>query len=159
MPFSSLHRSWSSSSWIDCYVFPVSLVLQICAAVHISYYRRKYQQQDNQVFVIQLRSLDNENVKQQPEQNHEEEVQELNTSKYNKILFEVKNMIIFAVVLIIFFLLWYGTSIYQKNEQFSIIYYLQDFLAMFIFNVIFPCVFFLCNRKARVYIKELVCCS
>ena len=134
------------------------MVLLLFVSAYISYYRRKYQEQDTTVFVIQLRPDDDENKAR--EKNNQENNVLLNTMRYNKILFGVMDMVFYAVFSIIMTIIWLVTRIQHKKanetqEKVFIIYYFHDFLPWFIINVIFPCIFFIRNRRARDYVKTL----
>ena len=141
---------------MECYAVPLTVVLHIFVAGHISYYRRKYRQQDRTVFAIQLRCNEEENGQQQMEQYNQSVPIQLNTTRYNKILFEVIYIILNSIFFISIFILWNVISNqHEGHQKLFINYYLFDFFPLFILNVIIPCIYYVRNRNARVYIKTL----
>ena len=148
-----------SPSWIMKYIVPASLILNIFAVLHISYCRYMYKKQDNTVHEIQLRPAGTQNNVESRDNGQSLEVVPVNTRRYNKILFQLNNMICFAVILIVC-VVFVGLYMVITHNMETINYvaeYCKGFMQFFLFGIIIPCIFYIRNRDARMYIKELFC--
>ena len=129
----------------------ISVVLQISAMSHICYFRKKYKQQDNTVYSIQIPpTADEENVRSIP--NPVPDLPRINRTRYNQILFEVSTMLAYVVILISLICILKST---QNSKTALNIKYILDLLIVFVVNVMLPITFFISNRNARMYIKGL----
>ena len=130
-------------------IFLGSGLIHIFATVMISYYQRQYQKQDSTVYIIQLRTAESlNNIKSSQRVMHETSPP-VNTSEYNKILFQVNNMMSIGTYVLI-------SMIVAILARYDIPYfnYLQEFLPAMILGIIIPCIFYVRNCKARLFIKD-----
>ena len=132
-------------------MIPLSLVLHVYAAAHISYYKWKYKREDNHVYTITIRPINGQQggIRECPEVN-------LNTLIYNEIIYSSMQMLLytfgFVVILSLMVIAWYEDESFFNGSK--IPYYFQDFFIPVLMNVIFPCWFYISNRKARRYLKQ-----
>ena len=140
-------------------VVPISLVLHMFAAFHISYYKRKYQKQDDTVYSIQLRPQRNDDPDDNKTLNLRKIPLKLNTSNYNEILFEVSTMALFSLVLIIFLILIFCITSPATGMPMGMIYlsHFADTLMMLTLNLVLPCTVCICNRNLRLFVKSHLC--
>lgn len=134
-----------------------SLILQVYALGHIAYYKWKYCRQDNEVHIFYIAPEAERDVEGQ---RHSTNKPNLNNTAYNKLLFEVKTIIIIAIMGFIFLLTMYVVGILQEtgyNRALHLIYYIEDWTGVLAIFIIFPCYFYKCNPEARVYIKQMFC--
>ena len=130
-------------------IFLGSGLIHIFATVMISYYQRQYQKQDSTVYIIQLRTAESLNNIKSSERVMHETSPRVNTSEYNKILFQVNNMMSIGTYVLI-------SMIVAILARYDIPYfnYLQEFLPAMILGIIIPCIFYVRNCKARLFIKD-----
>ena len=141
----------------------MTVVIQMHAMVHITYYRWRYQRQDNQVHVFHLTSSNqagsNHHLSNNCNQEHQvDTTSRLNTQTHNKIMFEIRNMILLVITCIIHYISDYTIRNLSKSDYSSIhptIYYLAEFFTGILFNVMFPCYFYITNEDARTYFKKI----
>ena len=138
-------------------VVPISIILHIFAASHISYYKRKYQKQDDTVYSIQIRQPTNEDVPDSSNSNLRQIPLKLNTKNYNEILFEVSTMVIFSVTLIISFLLIFCITTTASKMSNGMLYlsHIVDHLLLLSLNIVLPCTLYIFNRNLRLFVKGL----
>ena len=74
-----------SASSIMIYILPITAVSQFLAALSISYYRTKYQKQDDKIYEIQLRPTSSANNVESNEHGQSNDFIRANTNRYNKI--------------------------------------------------------------------------
>ena len=115
----------------------------------ISYYQRQYQKQDNTVYTINLRTAESPNNAESQERVEHETKPRVNTSEYNKILFQVNNMMSIGSYVLISMMV----TILAQNDI-PYFNYLREFLPAIILGIIIPCIFYVRNCKARLFIKE-----
>ena len=157
MAFGFLHRS--PDDYSRSYVMPLSIVMQVYALGHIAYYKWKYDRQDNQVRIFYLNpdaGRDAEGQQQQPSNNNSNNNPNLNTKAHNKLLFEIKTIVLNAILLIALLLaMTIIDHLQEKNWAglLPITYCFQDWAGMLLFNVAFPFYFYYCNSEARAYFK------
>ena len=133
---------------------PTTIAIQIFAACHISYCKRRYEKEDNTVYSIQIRPERNPDESNAINSNPASKPLRLNTNNYNEILFEATTMIMGAATLFMaLMILFWATSLSKSNGMWV---YLCNDVWVFIFNVITPCSFYTFNRNARMYIKSLI---
>ena len=149
-----LNSSMDSASSIMIYILPITAVSQFLAALSISYYRTKYQKQDVKVYEIQLRPTSSTNNAESVEHGHINDLIRANTSRYNKIIFQVSNMMFIALCL---FLIFIAFSL-DKHEIHFVIKYCHDFAAGIMLSVVIPIIFFVRNKDAVCFIKECLSC-
>ena len=124
---------------------------------HIAYYKWKYCQEDNQVHIFYITPEDERDAEAQPRSSRN---RNLNTTAYNKLLFEVKTIIAIVILLIMLLLTAYIIGNLQGtdyNRALSGSYYIQDWFPGLLVNVIVPFYFYKCNPDARVYLKQMFC--
>ena len=143
-----------SASSIMVYILPITAASQFLAALTISYYRTKYQKQDVKVYEIQLRPTSSANNVESNEHGQSNDFIRVNTSRYNKIIFQVSNMIFIALCL---FLVFIAFSL-DKHEIHFLIKYCHDFAAGIMLSVVIPIIFFVRNKDAVSFIKECLSC-
>ena len=143
-----------SASSIMVYILPITAASQFLAALTISYYRTKYQKQDVKVYEIQLRPTSSANNMESNEHGQSNDFIRVNTSRYNKIIFQVSNMIFIALCL---FLVFIAFSL-DKHEIHFLIKYCHDFAAGIMLSVVIPIIFFVRNKDALCFIKECLSC-
>ena len=147
------------------FVLVPSLVIQVYAMVHITYYRWRYERQDNRVHVFHLTSFNQGGSNQHTPNKHNQEhdgtfASNLNTQTHNKIIFEIANMILFVITLITIYISTYILRYTFKEDYYGIhpaIYYFAEFSTGILFNVIYPCYFYTTNKDARMYFKKMFC--
>ena len=140
------------------YICPASLILHIFAVLHISYCKYVYKKQDTTVHQIQLRPVGTEKNVEPRDQGPSLKFMPVNTRRYNKILFQLNNMICFAVILIVCILVVFCMFITNNMETINYLAeYCKGFLQFFMFGIVIPCIFYVRNRDARMYFKELFC--
>ena len=144
----------SSNGYIGSYILPLSIAIHVYALGHIAYCNWRYRRQDNQIHIFHLQpEVERGPGRQQPSNSNAN----LNTRVYNKLLFEVTTIILFAILLITVLMTAHIIGKLQKENDyhtFRIIYYFQDWFPGVLTNVIFPCYFYKCNREARSYVKS-----
>ena len=133
------------------------IIMHTYALGHIAYYKWKYCRQDNQVRIFYITSEGGRDAEgqQRSSNNHN-----LNTTSYNKLLFEVKSMIISAIFLISVLLTRYIIGNLQEkgyDRALSLSYYIQDWFPGVVASVLLPFCFYKCNPEARVYFKQMLC--
>lgn len=143
-----------SASSIMVYILPITAVSQFLAALSISYYRTKYQKQDDKIYEIQLRPTSSANNVESNEHGQSNDFIRANTNRYNKIIFQVSNMIFIALCL---FLVFIAFSL-DKHEIHFLIKYCHDFAAGIMLGVVIPIIFFVRNKDAVSFIKEWLSC-
>ena len=153
--FFSLYSNQAGPPFYLMALLAASLLLNVFAVSHISYYIRKHRHQDNTVYSIQLRTTANENDAEPRNLNHQPVGLRLNTRMYNQILFEVSTMVIFSSCLILGLIGIFSISIISKSSIIHYVAHFIDLLVMLIINLIFPCTFYVYNHNLRVYIKKL----
>ena len=124
-------------------------LIHMFAAIMISYYRRKYQKEDTAVYFIKLRVPESPINTNPTDRVVWKTNPQVNTSEYNKILFQVNNMMtigLYVVVVILFAILAKDNPCYLN--------YLSDFLAAIMLGIVIPCIFYIRNPKARLFVKE-----
>ena len=124
-------------------------MIHIFATMMISYYQRQYQKQDNTVYIIKLRTAESPSNTESQERVEHETNPRVNTSEYNKILFQVNNMMSIGTYVLISIII----TILARNDI-PYFNYLQEFLPPIILGIIIPCIFYVRNCKARLFIKE-----
>ena len=149
-----LNSSMDSASSIMVYILPITAVSQFLAALSISYYRTKYQKQDDKIYEIQLRPTSSANNVESNEHGQGNDFIRVNTSRYNKIIFQVSNMMFVALCL---FLIFMAFSL-DKHEIHFLIKYCHDFAAGIMLGVVIPIIFFVRNKDAVSFIKECLSC-
>ena len=143
-------------------LLPLSLVIQAYAIGHITYYRWKYQQQDNRIHVFTISMEMHGESDQDPESSQQQEIlasPNVNTQSHNEILYGIKDMFFLALAIgIILISCIYLSNLWKEdyNGLYSFMYYIHEFFPLFVLNIMFPCYFYLCNPTARKYFKELV---
>ena len=130
-------------------IFLGSGLIHIFATMMISYYQRQYQKQDNTVYIIQLRTVESPNNTKSSERVIHDTSPRVNTSEYNKILFQVNNMMSVGSYVIISMIV----TILARNDI-PYFNYLREFVPAIILGIIIPCIFYVRNRKARLFIKD-----
>ena len=130
-------------------IFLGSGLIHIFATMMISYYQRQYQKQDNTVYIIKLRTAESPNNTESQERVEHETKPRVNTSEYNKILFQVNNMMSIGSYVLISMMV----TILAQNDI-PYFNYLREFLPAIILGIIIPCIFYVRNCKARLFIKE-----
>ena len=149
-----LNSSMDSASSIMLYILPITAVSQFLAALGISYYRTKYRKQDVKIYDIQLRPTSSANNAESIEHGQINHFIRPNTSRYNKIIFQVSNMMFIALCL---FLIFIAFSL-DKHEIHFVIKYCHDFAAGIMLSVVIPIIFFVRNKDAVSFIKEYLSC-
>ena len=142
-------RSISPGNWIYLTIFLGSGLLHVFATVMISYYQRQYQKQDNTVYIIKLQTAESPNNTTSSERVLHETSPRVNTSEYNKILLQVNNMMSIGAYVVITMII----TILARNDI-PYFNYLQEFLPAIMLGIIIPCIFYVRNSKARLFIKE-----
>ena len=130
-------------------IFLGSGLIHVFATVMISYYQRQYQKQDNTVYIIKLQTAESPNNTTSSERVLHETSPRVNTSEYNKILFQVNNMMSIGAYVVITMII----TILARNDI-PYFNYLQEFLPAIMLGIIIPCIFYARNSKARLFIKE-----
>ena len=167
----------STHGSIQPFVIPITLVIQLHAIAHITYYKWKYHGEDNKVHIIQqpavftkaseiekmttgksvvrpqlLGKIDEEN------QIQENRIQHLNTKAHNPLLFEITHMVCYVSTISVAVVTRKIIENLSKDEYYTVspvIFYVQDFVPGFIMQVMFPFFFYLYNPDVRMYIKQL----
>ena len=142
-------RSFSFGSWIYLTIFLGSGLIHVFATVMISYYQRQYQKQDNTVYIIKLQTAESPNSTTSSERVLYETSPQVNTSEYNKILFQVNNMMSIGAYVLITMIV----TILARNDI-PYFNYLQEFLPAIMLGFLIPCIFYVRNSKARLFVKE-----
>ena len=143
-----------SASSIMVYILPITAASQFLAALTISYYRTKYQKQDDKIYEIQLRPTSSANNVESNEHGQSNDFIRVNTSRYNKIIFQVSNMMFIALCL---FLVFIAFSL-DKHEIHFLIKYCHDFAAGIMLGVVITIIFFARNKDAVSFIKDCLSC-
>ena len=151
-----VHSSMDSATSIMLYILPTSAMIQFLAALCISYYRRKYQQQDNKVYDIQLRPDNDVNADESGRACETNGSLKINTNIYNKIIFQASHMLFIALCLFILFII-FAISI-DKNDIHFVIRCSKDFAPGILFSVMIPIIFFVRNKDAFYFVKNGVLC-
>ena len=175
MTYSKCRSTYGS---IQLFVIPITLVIQLYAIAHITYYKWKYHGEDNRVHVLQQQpavftvgseiekmasaksivrpqlrgKIDEEN------QIQENRIPHLNTKAHNTLLFEITHMVCYVSTIIVAAVTRKIIESLSKDEYYTVsavIFYAQDFVPGFIMQVMFPFFFYLYNPDVRMYIKQL----
>ena len=107
-------------------------MIQVYAMVHITYYRWRYERQDNRIHFFPLTSFNQGGSNQHPpnernQEHNEAFVSNLNTQTHNKIIFEIADMIIFVITVIVILISAYTLRSLYKEDYYGThpaIYYL-----------------------------------
>ena len=145
-----------SATSILLYIFPMSAMLQFLAAICISYYRQKYQQQDTKVYHIQLRLTNDGNADESGTNCETNDSFNANTSIYNKIIFQVSHMLFIGLCLLLLFIIF--TISLDKNDIHFVIRCSKDFAPGILLTVIIPIIFFARNKDAFDFVKSCLLC-
>ena len=129
------------------------------ACFHIYYYKRKYQAEDNTVYSIQLKRTGDPNDARTAHPNHRSENLRLNTTNYNPILLDVGSMAMFCVILALSLLCLFCIMPISNSSGPYFVKNIIDIVMSFILHVISPCIFYLSNHDARLYVKRLFVCT
>ena len=129
------------------------------ACFHIYNYRRKYQKEDSRVHSIHIKSTSDSNDEGVPISVHRSENLRLNTTNYNPIFLDVGTMAMFSVILTLSLLTLFCIMMISNSTGLYFVKNIIDIVMLFIINVISPCIFYLSNHDARVYVKGLFVCA
>ena len=154
----------SGPSIRDQLLLGVSLVIQLYAMGHITYYRWRYHRQDSQIPIFHITPPNQSGPNggrpsHQPNQGYDETgIPRINNQAHNSILYEVKYMIFFAVFYALFTAASYTIGFLSKDDYYGIqpaIYYFEEFGPGLLLNVLYPCCFYITNVDARMYFKKI----
>ena len=154
--FILVNSSMDSATSILLYIFPMSVMIQFLAAICISYYRRKYQKHDTKVYHIQLRLNNGGNADASGRNCETNNSFEVNTSIYNKIIFQVGHMLFIGLCLLLLFIIF--TISLDKKDIHFVIRCSKDFAPGILLTVIIPIIFFARNKDAFYFVKSCLLC-
>ena len=144
-----IHRSFNALNYsIMKIIALISFIIHLTSATLIAYQKKKYQEEDNTVYIIRIppnssrsRSVSNGN-------NSIYNSQTINTKRYNPILFQLENIIYLTITLALFFVM----IIVSKRYVNHLSDYAREFLPGIMFSFIFPCIFYVRNANFRKFI-------
>ena len=145
-----------SATSIMLYIFPMSAMIQFLAAICISYYRRKYQKHDTKIYHIQLRLANDGNADESGRHCETNASFEVNTSIYNKIIFQVTHMMFIGLCLLLLFVIF--TISLDKKDIHFVIRCTKDFAPGILLTVVIPIIFFARNKDALYFVKRCLSC-
>ena len=126
----------------------ISLIIHLISAIKIACQKKKYQMEDNRVYIIRLppnscsnNSVSNDNAAVNPSYPQ-------NTTRYNPILYQLGSIIHVAIL----FSLYFVILIFQTVCSNHLSDYAMNFLPGIMINTIFPLIFYVQNPKARRFI-------
>ena len=156
LSFVLVNSSMDSATSILLYIFPMSAMIQFLAAICISYYKQKYQKHDTKIYHIQLRVANDGNADESGRNGETNGSFEVNTSIYNKIIFQVSHMMFIGLCLLLLFIIF--TISLDKNDIHFMIRCSKDFAPGILLTVILPFIFFARNKDACYFVKSCVLC-
>ena len=144
-----IHRSFNALNYsIMKIIALISFIIHLTSSTLIAYQKKKYQEEDNTVYIIRIppnssrsRSVSNGN-------NAIYNSQTTNTKRYNPILFQLENIIYLTITLALFFVM----TIVSKRYVNHLSDYAREFLPGIMFSFIFPCKFYVRNANFRKFI-------
>ena len=134
----------------------MSAMIQFLSAICISYYRRKYQRHDTKIYHIQLRFANDGNADESGRNFETNNSFNVNTSIYNKIIFQVSHMLFIGLCLLLLFII-FAISLDKKDIHF-LIRCSKDFAPGILLTVIIPIIFFARNMDAFYFVKSCFLC-
>lgn len=146
--------------WTICglFIVPLTLLLQIFAVGHMCFYKLKFRYVDNRVHPIELSQINAENGPGENENNQHASNLQINTKSYNDILFNMGTIITLLSVFIFCCVLVYSLkTISKENARF--VYYVNDFIPLFVTNFVLPCIFLITYHPSRTFLKQLILCK
>lgn len=135
-------------------IVPLSVLLQGIAVGHIIFYKLKFRYLDTRVHTIQINQRNNNDVQNEDSNNKDAPKTQLNTEPYNEIIFSIGTIITWLFVFIFCHVIIYNLKSFS-DQNYRFIHYANDFIPLFITNVILPCTFFATSHKSRIFIKQL----
>ena len=139
-----IHRSFNALNYsIMKIIALISFIIHLTSSTLIAYQKKKYQEEDNTVYIIRIppnssrsRSVSNGN-------NAIYNSQTTNTKRYNPILFQLENIIYLTITLALFFVM----TIVSKRYVNHLSDYAREFLPGIMFSFVFPCIFYFRNAN------------
>ena len=148
-------RSIGGKTILGTGIVPLSVLLQFIAVGHIIFYKWKFRYLDTRANSIQINQRNNNYIQNEDLDNQDVQIVQINTEPYNEIIFNIGTIIAWLLVFIFCHVILY----YLKSFSNQSIYYVNDFIPLFITNVVVPCTFFSTSRKSRLFIKQLFLCK
>ena len=144
-----IHRSFNALNYSIMKILALlSFIIHLTSATLIAYQKKKYQEEDNTVYVIQIPQNLSRSDSASNGNNAIYRVQTTNTKRYNPILFQLENIIYLTITLALFFVM----IIVSKRYVNHLSDYAREFLPGIMFSLIFPCIFYLRNANFRKFI-------
>ena len=136
-------------------IVPLSVLLQLVAVGHIIFYKWKFRYLDTRAHSIQINQRNNNIIQNEDLNNQDVQNVQINTEPYNEIIFNIGTIIAWLLVFIFSNVILY----YLKSFSNQSIYYVNDFIPLFMTNIVVPCTFFTTSHKSRIFIKQLFSCK
>ena len=147
-------RSFGGNTVLLIAIVPLSVLLQGIAVGHIIFYKLKFRYLDTRVHTIQINQRNNNDVQNEDSNNKDAPKTQLNTEPYNEIIFSIGTIITWLFVFIFCHVIIYNLKSFS-DQNYRFIHYANDFIPLFITNIILPCTFFATSHKSRIFIKQL----
>ena len=151
-------RSFEGKPVLLMAIVTLSVLLQGIAVGHIIFYKLKFRYLDTRAHPIEINQRNNNIVQNEDLNNHDAQNMQLNTEQYNEISFSIGTIIAWLFVFIFCHVILYNLKS-VSNQNYKFIHYANDFIPLFITNVIMPCTFFATSHKSRIFIKQLFICK
>ena len=152
------YRSIDAKTVLGLFIVPLTLLLQSFALGHILFYKLKFRNVDNRVHPIQLNQANAENSQGENERNKNDLNSQMNTKPYNEILFNISTIISWLSVFIFSNVLLYCLNTISK-QNYHFIYYANDFIPLFLTNIVLPSIFYFTSHKSRIFFRQLILCN
>ena len=144
-----IHRSFNALNYSNIKIIAlISFIIHLTSATLIAYQKRKYQKEDNTVYIIQIPPNSSRSSSVSNGNNGIYNSQTTNTKRYNPILFQLEIIIYVTITLALFLVM----TIVSKRYVNHLSDYAREFLPGIMFSFIFPCIFYLRNANFRKFI-------
>ena len=144
-----IHRSFNALNYSIMKILALlSFIIHLTSATLIAYQKKKYQEEDNTVYIIRIPPNSSRSGSVSNGNNAMYNSQKTNTKRYNPILFQLENIIFVSITLALFLAMTIVSTRYVNHLS----DYAREFLPGMMFSFIFPCIFYLRNANFRKFI-------
>ena len=144
-----IHRSFNALNYsIMKIIALISFIIHLTSATLIAYQKKKYQEEDNTVYIIRIPPNSSPSDSVSNGNNAIYHSHSTNTQRYNPILFQLENIIFVSITLALFLVMIIVSTRYVNHLS----DYAREFLPGIMFCFVFPCIFYLRNANLRKFI-------
>ena len=144
-----IHRSFNALNYSIMKILALlSFIIHLTSATLIAYQKKKYQEEDNTVYIIQIPPNSSQGDSVSNGNRAIYHSHPTNTTRYNPILFQLENIIFVSITLALFLVMIIVSTRYVNHLS----DYAREFLPGIMFSFVFPCIFYLRNANVRKFI-------